>query len=181
MSYFREQINKILLKIKQGEYKYKNILVSKYWDNLLHIAFKYARNKSNAEDILMKSFTRCFRYIHRFDETQDGYNWLYEIIKKCAFTENEKEVEEIPLDNVHHHLSSEDFSDRIEVKIMVETALKTLPQRAQTLIELRIFEDMTYKEIAKKLGMQISNAHKQTDNAMALLIEKLRGNGGKTN
>ncbi len=80
MSNFRREINLLLSGIKCGDKTKLKILFSTTYNHLKVIAYKYAINKNDIEDILIESYIKIFKYINSFDMSKDGYNWLCKIV-----------------------------------------------------------------------------------------------------
>ena len=50
------------------------------------------------------------------------------------------------------HLLQERRADAAEIKVQVEAWLNTVPQRMQRIIRMKIFEEMTWGEVAVRMG-----------------------------
>lgn len=51
-------------------------------NHLKGIAILYLTDKSHIEDTVEETFVRVIRYIDRFNEASDGYNWMCKITGK---------------------------------------------------------------------------------------------------
>jgi RNA polymerase sigma-70 factor (ECF subfamily) len=60
--------------------------------------------------------------------------------------------------------------ERRETKEIIRRAIEELPPRTRLVLELRWFHDMSYKEIARELGIQV----KSVENALARALWHLR-------
>jgi RNA polymerase sigma-70 factor (ECF subfamily) len=60
--------------------------------------------------------------------------------------------------------------ERRETKEIIRRAIEELPPRTRLVLELRWFRDMSYKEIARELGIQV----KSVENALARALWHLR-------
>ncbi|MCK5601018.1 hypothetical protein KAR91_04055 [Candidatus Pacearchaeota archaeon] len=56
--------------------------------------------------------------------------------------------------------------DLILLKIEIEKVLETLPARSRQVVELRIYTEMTFKEIGITIGMATANAHNRFAQSM---------------
>ena len=75
------KINRYLTSIKKGTLSSLTKLFKYTYSNLYCVAFAYVRNKNDVEDVLSHVYENAVRYIHTFDKTMNGYNWLYTIVK----------------------------------------------------------------------------------------------------
>lgn len=173
MSLLGKDVNELLLKIKEGDEDSKNVLIELLFKRLTKIAWKYARNKNDAEDIVSKAFSKAFYYIYKFDSCHDGYNWLCKIIQHSAYDFNKELPDHVSLDACNARASDGDFTERIARKDQIERAMKKYRKRDRKLLELRFKYGMTYEEIATELGMKKSNAHKRLEKILKELSEKV--------
>ena len=84
MSILRKDVNKVLIKIKQGDEESKNVLFEKTYNHLKSIAYPYVRNKADVEDVLIEAYLRIYQYVATFDPNKDGYNWMCKIVQNVA-------------------------------------------------------------------------------------------------
>ena len=86
MSYFGVAVSKLLTQIKKSSGAERLDLLDKLYqrtaNHLKGIAILYLTDKSHIEDTVEETFVRVIRYIDRFNEASDGYNWM------CKITEN---------------------------------------------------------------------------------------------
>ena len=180
MSVLSEKVNKILLKIQQGDEDAKNTLLQETWNHLWKIAYRYAYNKADVEDILVESFSKAFDYIHTFDCNKDGYNWLCRIVQReaIALGERQKKMKELPLESADYILPRDhDFSHEIATKDLFDRLLKKYSEQDQILINLYLIDDFTVREIANSTGMTKSNVHKRLRKIINEITKKLKNSG----
>lgn len=67
--------------------------------------------------------------------------------------------------------------ERSEAKEIIRLALEELPPRTRLVLELRWFEGMSYKEIAKELGIRVKSVETSLARAMGLLRQRLGPDG----
>lgn len=168
MSKLRKQVNKLIVKIKDGDTASKEKLFKLTYDKLKGVAAFYLTNKSDIEDTLVNAYLRVFRYCNSFDEKKDGYNWI------CRIVENEAKKCNSIYDKEHSQTKDlifciDDFEERIANNDEVAVFLSALGDYERELIYLRFWEELTYKEIAERLG-------KSTKAVQMKINRLLRGN-----
>lgn len=88
MSYFGVAVSKLLTQIKKSSGAERLDLLDKLYqrtaNHLKGIAILYLTDKSHIEDTVEETFVRVIRYIDRFNEASDGYNWMCNFCKKCV-------------------------------------------------------------------------------------------------
>jgi RNA polymerase sigma-70 factor (ECF subfamily) len=65
--------------------------------------------------------------------------------------------------------------ERRETKEIIRKAIEEMPPRTRLVLELRWFHDMSYKEIARELDIQVKSVENALARAMWHLRQRLRG------
>ncbi|MBR6098208.1 sigma-70 family RNA polymerase sigma factor [bacterium] len=100
----------------------------------------------------------------------DKYKFMVSLDQTITSDEEDSTLlERIPSENY------QDYEDSYENKLLIETAIKQLPDEYRQLIELSFFEELNQREIAEKLGlsqMQVSRRLKKALNQMYNIIRR---------
>jgi RNA polymerase sigma-70 factor, ECF subfamily len=117
------------------------------------LAFRYARNPSEAEDIAQEALLRAWRRRSTLREASSRKQWLSTIVRNEAFRHYSRPRPD-PTDEVEQLEGHEDelvaaTADRADIR----AALEELSERERVLISLRYEEDMTQPAIARRLGI----------------------------
>jgi RNA polymerase sigma-70 factor (ECF subfamily) len=129
------------------------------WDEVrstcLSFALRYARNRSEAEDIAQDSTMRAWR---KRDKLRDGAarkSWLATIVRNEALREfARKRPAPSDLIEVAHGSDDERVLATVE-RADLHAALERLSKRDRQLVRLRYDEDMTQEAIAHRLGIPL--------------------------
>jgi len=178
--------NDILLqqvaKAKKGNQSAFNFLLDTYWKEVYGFQLKRTQNEIDAEDITIQTFSKAFHKIDLFNEEYKFSTWLITISKNIHYDILRKKKTSITLNN----LSKDDdvLQDIIddaptaEDKIIIEqnlakllTDIKKLKPHYQEVIQLRYFQEMSYKEIAKEINEPMTNVKVKLLRARKLLAE----------
>ncbi|HET6346109.1 MAG TPA: sigma-70 family RNA polymerase sigma factor [Myxococcota bacterium] len=136
-------------------------------DGLYRAALGYTRNATQAEDLTHDTVLRALRYRSGFRMGTNFKAWIYTIltntfIERYRRRQRERQV----LEDVEHHDAETAFwsapareaGQDVEESYLQDTlsddvlaALNTLPDHMRTVVVLREFEDLSYKEIADVL------------------------------
>lgn len=171
MSKFRSEINNILHKLQKGNISLQETLFYKTHNHLKVIAFKYTYNKNDIEDVLIDAYARIFQYIHTFNKWKDGYNWMCKIVQNVAYDFNK--------DSGISQYGEDDsgifgkYFNMFENKWALMQELARLEKSDQELIFLKFWEDLTYREIARKLKTSKSTVHRRILEILEILRNKL--------
>jgi RNA polymerase sigma-70 factor (ECF subfamily) len=117
------------------------------------MAYRYASNPSEAEDIAQDALLRAWRRRSTLRDQDRRKEWLGTIVRNEAFRQHSR-VRPDPVDTVESWEGAED--ERIISTVEradLHAALKRLSERDRKLIELRYEEDLTQEAIARRLGV----------------------------
>ena len=117
------------------------------------MAYRYASNPSEAEDIAQDALLRAWRRRSTLRDSDRRNQWLAAIVRNEAFRQHAR-VRPDPTATLELHEGAEDD----QVLATVETAdlhaaLDRLSQRDRSLLEMRYEEDLTQAMIARRLGI----------------------------
>lgn len=172
MSILRKEVNRILIKIKNGDEGSKNVLFERTYNHLKRIAYPYVRNKDDVEDVLVEAYLRIFQYIHNFDGNKDGYNWMCKIVQNVAYDWSKNFTFEVSLEDANEKNFTLDIEEIIEMQDEVHYLLKGYSKRDKKMMYLRFWEDRTIEEIAASLDMSKSNVHKRISKILEEILQK---------
>ena len=119
----------------------------------LRLAYRYARNPSEAEDIAQDALLRAWRRRSTLREADRRNQWLATIVRNEAFRQHAR-VRPDPTATIETYEGAEDAQVVATVeKADLHAALKRLTDRDRRLLEMRYDEDLTQSTIAERLGI----------------------------
>ena len=177
------------MEIKQAIKKAKNndqiafsFLLDTFWDDVYGFQLKRIENENDAEDITIQTFSRAFDKIETYNPNYKFKTWLITISKNIHIDfirKRKKSInEDLSNENEQKVLEILDTSPSPEDKIITEQNLlkllkdiKKLKPHYQEVINLRFFQELSYKEISKELNEPINNVKVKLLRAKKLLAE----------
>lgn len=177
-----ESLEQQIEKAKKGKQTAFNYLLDLYWNEVYGFQLKRTQNEYDAEDITIQTFSRAFDKIDTFDSSYSFKTWLFTISKNLH-------VDLIRKKNASIRSRTTDEEDERVYKIAdgtpsIEDALiteqnlaqllrdiKKLKPHYQEVINLRYFQEMSYKEIANNLDEPMSNVKVKLLRAKKLLAQ----------
>jgi RNA polymerase sigma-70 factor, ECF subfamily len=129
------------------------------WDEAhricLNFAFRYAKNRPEAEDIAQDSMVRAWRKRGTLRNSAARKSWLATIVRNEALREfARKRPSPTDLIEVIHGSDDERVLATVE-RADLHAALARLNKRDRQLVRLRYDEDMTQEAIAHRLGIPL--------------------------
>ncbi len=119
----------------------------------LRLAYRYASNPSEAEDIAQDALLRAWRRRSTLRESDRRNQWLATIVRNEAFRQHAR-IRPDPTATIETFEGAEDAQVVATVeKADLQAALKRLNDRDRQLLDLRYREDLTQPAIAERLGI----------------------------
>lgn len=174
MSFFRRDINGILSRIQNGDQSAKAELFEKTYNHLKVIAYRYLRDKNDVEDALSETYLKAFSSVDAFDKSKDGYNWLCKIAQHTAYDLNEKTLACLSMDERLAAADETDFEAALSQSDEIWRWLKNYDERDRRIVYLKFWENYSYSEIAKLMGMKKSNVHKRVSVVTSEILKKIQ-------
>ncbi|GAB6089343.1 RNA polymerase sigma factor [Spirochaeta dissipatitropha] len=135
-------------------------LVHHYSPRIYRMAYRYVRNREEAQDVTQDTFLKAYVNIARFDCNRPLYPWLKQICRNTALNRLAKKdsrtgsLEEPDIIRGKGGEPEVLYIDH-ENKTELLTAMTELPQKQQRILELKHFEECSYQEIADELQIPI--------------------------
>jgi RNA polymerase sigma-70 factor (ECF subfamily) len=135
----------------------------------LRLAYRYARNPSEAEDIAQEALLRAWRRRSTLRDAASRKSWLAAILRNEAFRYYSRPRPD-PTDLLETLEGSEDglFVSTVD-HADLHSALEVLSERERTVIMLRYEEDLTQPAIAARLGIPVGTVKVQLHRARVKL------------
>ncbi|TBW27558.1 RNA polymerase sigma factor [Gramella sp. KN1008] len=167
---------------KEGSQAAFNYLLDKYWNDVYGFQLKKTKNEYEAEDITIQTFSKAFNKIDTFDENYSFTTWLIAISKNIHIDQIRKKSASISsktsVQDENRLYEIADETPTIEDKLIKEQHLeqlladiKQLKPHYQEVINLRFFQEKSYKEIANSLNEPMNNVKVKLLRAKKLLAE----------
>ncbi|WP_298554988.1 sigma-70 family RNA polymerase sigma factor [uncultured Algibacter sp.] len=178
------EIEEAISRAKNNDQKAFNYLLDRFWDNVYGFQLKRTENENDAEDITIQTFSKAFDKINTFDEKYTFKTWLITISKHIHIDLLRKEknsITQVISKDDRGAFKVLDESPSAEDKLITEQHLakllrdiKKLKPHYQEVINLRYFQELSYKEISKELKEPMSNIKVKLLRAKKLLAEIIR-------
>lgn len=138
-------------------------LVHDYSDRLYGLAYRFMGDHGAADDVVQETFVKAYNALENFRGDSSLKSWLYTITANTARNAlrsrarsnpvTEADVQEIP--TVHLDFSRMEKKQTAEI---LKRAIEELPQKQKRALELRIFDDLPFKEIAEIMDCPFDTA-----------------------
>ena len=140
----------------RGESDAFGILYDRYIGKIYRFIYYKTFVKETAEDITSDVFHKAFERIHSYNSTKGTFSaWMYRIARNSVIDHYRTQKQNIPIDDVfdlHTENRTVEEHDAITTLARVKEYMKTLPSRQREIITLRLWEELSYKQIAEIIG-----------------------------
>lgn len=163
-----------------GDLRSFDVLALRYRKAVLRVAQVYA-NTELAEDIVQEALLIAFKALPTIDDPAKFASWLYAITRHAALriskSESAKNQNRVDLDElllVQSAALARPFTiDETFETAWVRTAIDELADEYRLILQLRFYDEMSLKRIAKFLELPLSTVKWRLHRAKQLLKEKL--------
>jgi RNA polymerase sigma factor (sigma-70 family) len=174
--------NDIIDSVLTGDQQAYTLLVDKYKSFVFTMAFRYTKNREDAEEVSQDIFVKAYRALADFRKESKFSTWLYTITSTTCITFLRKKKLEIhSLDNekIFDIADSQDSGLRANMEqkskaIMVNKAIRLLKSDDAAIITLFYKAEQTLEEIAKALGIDANTAKVRLHRARTRLKDKMQ-------
>lgn len=176
------EINQAIERAKSNDQKAFNYLLDTFWDYVYGFQLKRVKNENDAEDITIQTFSKAFDKIDTYKSDYNFKTWLITISKNIHIDLVRKQKNSISQNTtIRDDESYQDILDDSPSpadKLISEQNLanllrdiKKLKPHYQEVINLRYFQELSYKEISTEIDEPINNVKVKLLRAKKLLAE----------
>lgn len=156
----REEDERAVRAILAGDTEAFDALARAYRGKLLGICFRYTGNREDADDVVQEVLLRAYRGLSGFRGDASFRTWLFRIaVNACLnWTAGRRWRESGPVEPDTLVDPSPTPSERLaekEEQVMVRRAVAGLPDRQRMTLLLRVYEELSHKEIAEVMGCSV--------------------------
>lgn len=142
----------LVQQVKEGDQLAYSELVKRHQKVLFRVVLKFCRDMDLAEDVLQESFIKAYQKIHQFEGRSSFKSWLFRIAINTAKNKlRSLRSEQVSIDDVQVSMSAEAESGLLHeaVQKRLTEEIEQLPNKQKTAVLLRVYEDLSFKEIAQ--------------------------------
>ncbi len=166
--------------------KHKHIAFSKlveifkeklYW----HIRY-ILKSHEDTDDVLQNTFIKVYKNIDDFKGDSRLYTWMYRIARNESITFLNNRAKRLKITNeelqeqVLNNLESDVYFEADEIKLKLQKAISSLPEKQREVFQLRYFEEMKYQEMSELLQTSESALKSNYHHASKKVEEYLKKN-----
>lgn len=143
-------------RFQAGERSAFDELVRRYQRPVYHLARRYLRNDADAADVTQRTFVRMFESLGGFRGASSVRTWIFRIAINLSLNHIRDSRRSEPSE-IHAHMlttaplgASRVIAD--EETARLHEAIEALPPKQRMVLELRIYDDLSFREVAELAG-----------------------------
>lgn len=181
----KKELNTLIKKAQSGNQYAFSVLLDTFWGDIYNFQLKRTQNENDAEDIAIRTFSKAFDKIATYDNTYVFKTWLIAISKNLhidilrkknisinAVTSKEQEKKAYLVADVNPTPEDKIITEQNLAKLLRD--IKQLKPKYQEIIQLRYFQELSYKEISEEINESINNVKVKLLRAKKLLAEIIK-------
>lgn len=159
-----------------GDAKAVRLFVERHSGRVVAYAEAKGLRKEIALEVAQEAFLKLHRFIHQYEKGRPALAWFFTIVHRCVVDSfREKYRKEDPTSAEFFESLCDDPEESHERKRFsgeernIELILSILTEEQRTLVRSRVFEGLTFKEIAVRTGKNESALRKTYERARSSL------------
>lgn len=173
----------VITRVLQGEQKAYEVLVTRYQSFVFTMAYRYTRNREDAEELAQTAFVKAYRCLSDYRGDAKFSTWLYTIVSSLCLTFLRKKkltIHSLDHDSVFEVADRVDSGMRANIveeksKIqLVNDAIALLNPDDAKVLTLFYKGEQSLEEIGLIMGIEPNNAKVKLHRARQRLKEKMQ-------
>ncbi len=147
--------------VKAGERSSFSELVKRHQRGLLRLSLRFMKDMDVAQDVVQESFIKAYEKLNSFEGRASFKSWLFQIAVNTARNKiRESRHETTDIENVYLAVGAVAESNLVHnaVTDIINVEVEKLPFKQRTALVLRVYEDLSFKEIAEVMDCPYDTA-----------------------
>ncbi len=159
-------------------------IVRQHWRKVFNVAYKFVGRHDEAEDLTQDIFLKIFKALKTFDRRANFQTWIISISRNLCIDHYRSVRKE--RQTIAKNVDSNDLqpaspergpyaqAEHQDLRAQLRQALETLPITLRTAVVLRDLQELSYQEIADRLGLPEGTVKSRINRGRIELAHQLR-------
>lgn len=160
--------------VRSGDRKAFSELVKRHQRGLLRLSMRFVKDMDMAQDVVQEAFIKAYEKLNSFEGRSAFKSWLYQIAVNTAKNKiREFRDSHTDFENVHLAVGAVAEVTLVQTAVadILQQEVDKLPFRQRTALVLRVYEDLSFKEIADIMECPYDTAKANYRHALLKLRE----------
>jgi RNA polymerase sigma-70 factor (ECF subfamily) len=159
-------------------------IVRQNWRKVFNVAYKFVGKHDEAEDLTQDIFLKIFKALKTFDRRANFQTWIISISRNLCIdhyrsVRKERQTIARDVDSSELQPATADRgpyaqAEHQDLRAQLRQALETLPVTLRTAVVLRDLQELSYQEIADRLGLPEGTVKSRINRGRIELAHQLR-------
>lgn len=159
-------------------------IVRQNWRKVFNVAYKFVGKHDEAEDLTQDIFLKIFKALKTFDRRANFQTWIISISRNLCIDHYRsvrkerqtiaRDVDSNDLQPVAPERGPYAQAEHQDLRAQLRQALETLPVTLRTAVVLRDLQELSYQEIADRLGLPEGTVKSRINRGRIELAHQLR-------
>ena len=178
-----QEIDPLIERCLKGDQRAWDEIVRLYWRKVFNVAYKFVGRQDEAEDLTQDIFLKLFKSLKTFDRRANFSTWLISVSRNLCIDHyrsmrREHDVVTHDVDVVSLARPSALDSPHVALErrdrvALLRAALDKLAPSLRTAVMLRDIQELSYQEIAEKLGVPEGTVKSRINRGRAELARQI--------
>ncbi len=164
----------LIEEVRQGQRASFSELVKRHQRGLLRLSMRFMKDLDCAQDVVQEAFIKAYEKLSLFEGRASFKSWLFQIAVNTAknkLRENRHQFSDIEDVSIGIDATAEKNLVHQAVGKMLQKEVDLLPFKQKTALVLRVYEDMSFAEIAEVMQCPYDTAKANYRHALMKLKE----------
>jgi RNA polymerase sigma-70 factor (ECF subfamily) len=159
-------------------------IVRQNWRKVFNVAYKFVGKHDEAEDLTQDIFLKIFKALNTFDRRANFQTWIISISRNLCIDHYRsvrkerqtiaRDVDSSDLQPATRERGPYAQAEHQDLRAQLRQALETLPIALRTAVVLRDLQELSYQEIADRLGLPEGTVKSRINRGRIELAHQLR-------
>ena len=151
----------LVARARQGRLDAFEELSRRHYEALYRVALRILGDVRDAEDATQEAFERAWLALPRFNEEAAFHTWMYRIVTNVCLKKRQRYRHALPLDEARDgadlpQFGPEQIVERAHRDLALRSAIAALSPEQRSPLVLREYDERSYEDIARILGISIA-------------------------
>lgn len=164
----------LIEEVRKGQRSSFSELVKRHQRGLLRLSMRFMKDLDISQDVVQEAFIKAFEKLHLFEGRASFKSWLYQIAVNTARNKlRESRYDYSNIEDVQLSVSATAENSMVHsaVSEIIQEQVDRLPFKQKTALVLRVYEDMSFAEIAEVMECPYDTAKANYRHALMKLRE----------
>ena len=162
------EIKRQLLSIANGDKSALSPIYDAMSRSVFLFAYSIVNDRSHAENIMQDTFITILEKAIEY-RGGNAKSWIFTVARNAAYDLIRKNSREFTCEDISLYVKINSITNDIEQSVFLEEMLSQLEEIDRKIVFLRVYENISHREIAKIIGITAANSRKRYQRALSKL------------